>query len=111
MNIANWLERSACLTPDRPALFLGRDIVASYGEFHHHALALAGALRSLGIKPGARVGIFMKNCPDYLIVQYGIWYAGAVAVPINSKLHPKEVEWIVRDAEVALVLSDDAVSG
>ena len=36
---------------------------------------------------------------------YGAWYAGAVVVPINAKLHPREVAWIMGDAEVALTFA------
>ena len=33
----------------------------------------------------------MRNCPEYLVAFYGIWSMGAVILPINSKLHIKEV--------------------
>lgn len=46
----------------------------------------------------------MKNCPEYLIAFYGVWMAGAVAVPINAKLHPKEAAWIIEDSGAGLVL-------
>jgi long-chain acyl-CoA synthetase len=49
--------------------------------------------------PGDRIGIFAKNVPDYLTCFYAIWRAGAAAVPINAKLHPKEAAWILSDAE------------
>ncbi len=95
MNIASWLERSAQIHPDRPALYLGRDCVADYATFHEKALQVAGWLTVQGVEPGDRVAIFMKNCPDFLIVQYGAWYAGAAVVPINSKLHGREAAWII----------------
>lgn len=98
MNIALWLQRQALAHPDRPALFLGREMVADYAGFHDRAARVAGWLQAQGVAPGDRVAIFMKNCPDYLIVQYGIWYAGAVAVPINAKLHGAEVAWIINNA-------------
>ena len=36
----------------------------------------------LGLAPGERVAAFMTNCPEYLEVLYGIWWAGLVAVPV-----------------------------
>ncbi len=51
----------------------------------------------------------MHNCPAYLEILYAIWHAGLVAVPINAKLHPKEVQYILDDAGVALLFVADAL--
>lgn len=114
MNIAQWLYRQAQADGARPALYLGQDLVADYRGFHQKAAAVAGWLRAKGIRPGDRVALFMKNCPDYLITLYGIWYVGAAAVPINAKLHGREAEYILRDADASLVFVspglDDALS-
>ena len=83
MNLAHWLARSAQTGGDRPALFRGEALVANYGQFDAAARAVAGWLRGQGVTPGDRVAIFMKNTPDYLIVFYGIWYAGAAVVPVS----------------------------
>jgi len=105
MNLGNWLYRQAQLNPDRPALFLGRDLIASYGGFHDRAARVAGWLQGQGVRPGDRVAIFMKNAPDYLIVQYGIWYAGAVIVPVNAKLHGREAAYIIGDSGAMLAFT------
>jgi long-chain acyl-CoA synthetase len=44
----------------------------------------------------------MENCPEYFPLLYGIWRAGLSAVPLNSKLHPKEMAWILADSEAKL---------
>ncbi|MCW8843315.1 MAG: AMP-binding protein, partial [Rhodobacteraceae bacterium] len=98
MNLALWLERVAQSAPDRPALFHGRDLDASYGEFYARVMAVAGWLGAQGVSPGDRIGLFMKNLPQYLVAQYAIWAAGAVVVPINAKLHPREAAWILDNA-------------
>lgn len=105
MNISKWLAYTAQIMPDRPALFLGTDLVADYAEFHAAALRLGGALRARGLQPGDRVALFMKNVPDYLIAEYGAWYAGAVVVPINAKLHPREAEFILANSGARLVFA------
>ena len=102
MTLAHWLCQSAKTAPDRPALFLGRDLLHDYGSFHRRASAVAGSLIARGIQPGDRVALFMKNVPDYLIAQYGAWYAGAAIVPINAKLHPREAAWIIENANARL---------
>ncbi|MEZ5674516.1 MAG: AMP-binding protein [Thalassovita sp.] len=110
MNIGFWLQRQAQVAPDRPALFLGRDLVASYGAFHDRAARVAGWLVAQGVKPGDRVAIFMKNCPDLLIVQYGIWYAGAACVPINAKLHGREAAWIIENSGTCVTFSSPGLT-
>lgn len=102
MNLAQWLYRQAQALPERPALFHGTRQIADYAAFDARAARLAEWLRAGGIVPGDRVAIFMKNCPDYLIVQYAIWYAGAVAVPINAKLHGRETAFILEDSGARL---------
>ncbi|MFZ2102897.1 MAG: AMP-binding protein [Oricola sp.] len=102
MNLALWLERTAAVSGARPALLHGERIVADYATFHARAAALAAALGRDGVRSGDRVALFMKNCPDYLVALYGIWIAGAAAVPINAKLHAREAAFIIENAEAAL---------
>ena len=104
MNIASWLERAAAAHGSRPALFLGTDCVADYSSFAQSAAAFAGWLAAQGVTEGQRVALFAKNCPEYLIAMWGIWWAGAVAVPINAKLHAKEAAWIVENAGAVLTV-------
>jgi long-chain acyl-CoA synthetase len=103
MNIALWLEATARGSPSAPALLNGTAVVADYQEFADRAAAIAGALRERhGIEPGDRVAVFMSNRTDYLECLYGIWWAGAAAVPVNAKLHGREAAWIVQHAETRL---------
>ena len=105
MNIAGWLAQTARADPSRPALFHGTEQVATYGAFHERAIALAGALAARGVQPGAHVALFMTNTPEVLIVLHGIWSAGAVAVPINAKLHAREAAFILAHSESVLVFA------
>ena len=52
-----------------------------------------------GCEPGDRVLLFMRNHPRYLELMWGAWWAGLVVVPVNAKLHAREVEWIVANAQ------------
>ena len=106
MNLANWLERAARLHPEAPALMRGTDLVADYAEFYRRSSAIAGALLAqYGIAAGDRVAIFMHNATQYLEAFYATLLLGAVVVPINVKLHPREAAWIVQDAAAGLVVS------
>ncbi len=103
MNLALWLERTAAIHPNRPALFLGETLVANYGQFNRAVTGLAGDMANNNIRPGDRVALFMGNCPEYLISMFGVWAAGAVAVPINAKLHPMEAAFILENSGAKMV--------
>jgi len=107
MNPAEWLARTARRMPDAPALLRGDTHLASYSRFAGSAAAIGASLAERGIGKGTRVAIFMTNRVEYLLAMYGIWFAGAAAIPINSKLHAKEAAWIIGNGGAALVLSDD----
>ena len=102
MNLALWLQRTATVAGDAPAIYHGRDMVADYATFHARAAALAAALAARGIAPGDRVAVFAGNCPDYLVVFFGAWIAGAAVVPVNAKLHAKEAAWIIANSGAKL---------
>jgi len=109
MNPAEWLFRTARLDPEAPALFQGETCIATYRDFNDRAASIGAHLRAAhGVQKGDRVAIFMKNRTEFLEAMYGAWYCGAVVIPINSKLHPREAAWIIEDAgaEIALI-SDD----
>lgn len=105
MNIAHWLERTATCAGQDPALMIGGRVVADYAGFHAQATALARSLAEIGIVPGDRVALYAPNAPEYLVALYGIWIAGAAAVPINAKLHPVEAAFILQDSAAAHVFA------
>jgi long-chain acyl-CoA synthetase len=111
MNIAQWLLRSAATSGDRPALMRGAAVEADYARFAARAGAVAAALAAGGTGPGARVALFAGNGCDYLVALWGIWIAGAVAVPVNARLHPREVAWILEQSGAVLALTDTARAG
>src|SRR3954468_8130145 len=111
MNVAQWLAASARLRPDAPALLSGVTVEADYLRFARRAAAIgAGLSRDHGIQPGDRVALFMTNCTQYLECLYGIWWAGAVAIPINAKLHGREAAWICDNAGAKLAFVSDDTS-
>ncbi len=108
MNLAIWLERAAAQS-DRPALALGRELIADYATLAGRVRSLAASLgREFGLESGDRVGILSGNCPDYLEVLFAAWHAGLIVVPINARLHRDEVAFIVSDSGAAVVFADEA---
>lgn len=103
MNIATLLQRAARRSPDVLAVAVGRNPHSTYGELAGRAAAIAGYLRNdLGFLPGDRIGMAMKNCPEFLEALYGILHAGLCAVPMNAKLHPRECAYILENSGVRL---------
>ena len=81
----------------------GDRLVATYAELARRVTALSRGMREgLGLKPGDRAALVMTNCPEYIEILYAAWWAGLAAVPINAKLHPKEAEYILTNAEASV---------
>jgi long-chain acyl-CoA synthetase len=96
MNLVQLLLRSAQWLPERPALALGTRTAARYGELARRVRQLASGMRArLGLAPGDRVALAMKNCPEFWEVLFASWHGGLVAVPMNAKLHPREFAYIL----------------
>ncbi|MEO8164335.1 MAG: AMP-binding protein [Betaproteobacteria bacterium] len=99
MNLTHFLARSARTFPDNPAVSLGESVWIRYGDLMRRVAAMAAGIRNgLGLLPGDCVALAMANCPEYVEIWYAAWYAGLTTVPMNAKLHPKELEYILRDS-------------
>jgi long-chain acyl-CoA synthetase len=108
MNVALWLARAAQRFGALTAIGHGRDAWCSYRELAQRAAALAAWLHAQGIVAGDRVALFAPNSPQYLVMLWGIWWRGAAAVPINAKLHAREVAWILQHSGARLAYCDAA---
>lgn len=111
MNIARWLRQAGADSPSATAVRLGTAAFASYGELSRRAAALAAHFSGeLGLSPGSRLAIAAGNSPQYLEAMFGAWWAGLAVVPINVKLHPSEIAWILRDAEAGALCASTATA-
>ncbi len=99
MLLAELLVRQARLQPDRAAIFHGTQSYANYWQWAARSAGLAKRLTEAGLSPGDRVLLYLNNHPRYLEILWAAWWAGLVVVPVNAKLHPREVEWIIENAE------------
>ncbi len=92
--------------PKDPAMFF-KGASLSYIELEQQSNALATALLSLGIGKGDRVALIMPNSPQMLISEFGIWKAGAIAVPMNPLYTINELEHALNEcgAETVIVLT------
>ncbi|MCU1364883.1 MAG: long-chain fatty acid--CoA ligase [Ilumatobacteraceae bacterium] len=107
MNPAVWVERHGRARPDDPALADGERVHATWATFAARTAAAAAGLRDdLGLVPGDRVAIVMRNRPEYLEALFAIWHAGLVAVPVNARLHRDEIAYILGHSGSAVALTD-----
>jgi long-chain acyl-CoA synthetase len=104
MSLATVLEHYAGLQPDRLAVVCG-DTRLTYGQLDSSASQLAHGLTSLGIGPGDHVALSCPNLPYFPIAYFAILKVGAVVVPLNPLLKPREIAYHLRDSDArALVV-------
>ncbi len=109
MNLFALLDQTSRRLPDRGAVYHGRRRVCTWRELRHRALCLAGSIRQ-HYPAGARIAIASENRPEIVELLFGIWAAECVAVPINYKLHPREMMQILDDAGVSHVFASAAIA-
>ena len=100
------LGESSKRYPEDPSLlFKGASL--SYGDLDRQSNAFASALVESGVRKGDRVALLLPNSPQMIIAEFGIWKAGAIAVPINPIYTDYELVHAFNEcgAEVAVVLT------
>jgi len=88
--LAALLESVAARYPDRPFVVTEHE-TQSYAELADWSVRLARGLVDSGVLPGERVGLFLPNGAEMIAARFAAARAGAVAVPISFRLHPREL--------------------
>jgi len=103
ITLQQFLTDTAAKYPDRVCtIFKGAEI--TYQEMEDLSDCLAAGFKSIGLKKGDRVGLFMPNTPQFLIAFYGILKAGGIVVATNPLYTEREIEYQVNDAGVELMV-------
>jgi long-chain acyl-CoA synthetase len=97
------------LAIDADAVALARRVDGSWqdvtiGQFHHEVTALAKGLMASGVQPGDRVALLSKTRYEWTLVDYAIWWAGAVTVPVYESSSPSQIAWILSDSAAVAVI-------
>jgi acyl-CoA synthetase (AMP-forming)/AMP-acid ligase II len=103
MNIGSVLTEAARKHPEHTAIVYG-ELRRSYRALNERANRLASALRRSGLGRGDRVAILQRNCPELVETLFASFKAGAVAVPINSRLHPREYQYVIDHSGAKVVV-------
>jgi len=80
------------------------DVTAA--EFLAEVSAVAKGLIAAGIEPGARVGLFSKTRYEWTLLDYAIWFAGAITVPVYETSSADQVHWILQDSEAEAIVAE-----
>jgi fatty-acyl-CoA synthase len=103
----NHIARHAHAKPDEVYLrFEGRSV--TWARLHERVNAIAAAMAARGIGFGDRVAIMMTNRPEFLETMFAASALGAIAVPVNFRLTPDEVAYILTDSGAALLVVEEA---
>jgi long-chain acyl-CoA synthetase len=110
MNLPTAFADSVAKNARKTAIFWG-DAEFTYQTLFDQALRLAAHLQQhLGVRPGDRVGLWLKNCPEFVPALFGPLRAGAAVVPINNFLKPGEVNYILADAGIDVLITDASMA-
>lgn len=109
MNLFALLNQVASRFADRGAVFHGERMLYTWCELRDRVLRLATSLRQLA-GPGARIAIASENRPEIVELMFAIWAAECVVVPVNYKLHPREMTQILDDAGVSQAFASPKIA-
>lgn len=105
----DWLKKWAYYTPGK--IFLrehNRQFEWTYSDFNRRTDALAEYLVSgLSIRPGDRIAVYSKNRAEYVMLFLACIKCGAVLVPLNFRLMPRELDILISDAEPAVIYYEE----
>lgn len=102
----DWLRKRASLTPAAPAVILGGATV-TWADLDARVDQVAEALLVRGVGAGDRIAVLLPNGLPFVELVHAVPRAGAVLVPLNTRLSPSELAWQIDDAGARLVLHDD----
>ncbi|MDP2663751.1 MAG: AMP-binding protein, partial [Dehalococcoidia bacterium] len=105
MNIGEGLTLNAINYPNKTALvYEGRR--ATYSEMNRRTNRLANAVAGIGLGRGDKVAVLLHNCPEYMEAIFALAKLGVVIVPLNYRLAPPEVEYIVNNSDSRLLITE-----
>lgn len=109
MSIVEGLRKSAVETPDKTACICGETRL-SFQQVSERVNRLSGSLSNLGVGRGDRVAILSLNCHQFFELYYAVPQLGAIVVPINFRLQPQEIKYIIDHSGSRIAFIDPALA-
>jgi len=106
MYMTQCLQRILQQEPQRIATVFG-DRRQTYQQFGDRVARLAGALQTLGMAAGDRVGMLALNSDRYLEYIMGVWWGGGVLNPVNIRWSVPEIVYALDDCNTAILIVDE----
>jgi acyl-CoA synthetase (AMP-forming)/AMP-acid ligase II len=111
LTIRDFLDRAVTVFPDRPAVIDEPAVIGSLGTINYRELeararGMALTLDELGVAAGERVAIVSPNAARFQIAYFGVSGYGRVLVPVNYRLGPDEVRYVVEHSGASVLLVD-----
>jgi amino acid adenylation domain-containing protein len=103
-------EQQAALRQGKTAVIWGKHAV-SYGELEARSNQLAHHLRHLGVQAEDRIAVCLSRSPELISAMLGIWKAGGAAVPLDPEYPVDRLHFLIKDAGVNLILSEQRFRG
>ncbi len=104
MIVRDYLEKQARERPNKSAILFKEERI-TFSELHSMSNQLANRLLNLGIKKGDRVVLLFQNCPEFCVAYFAILKIGAIAVVLDFRLSPAEMEPLFQEAEVSAIIT------
>jgi len=101
--VFHFLDEAARSCPERPCIIF-KEEVSTYAQVTGLTDKAAASLRALGLRKGERVGLFMPNCPEFVLAYFAILKAGGAVVATNPLYTPPEVVHQVNDAGIGTMI-------
>lgn len=109
MILTEMLNKAKKLHPQKEAVRCG-DHVFTYREFARRINALACVLSESGVARNDKVAVLLPNCHRFLEIYFAVAQIGAVSVPLNFRLSPGELSYILTDSEAKVLIVDPSFS-
>ena len=106
--IYKFLQEAAELSPDNVATVIF-DKEMKYSELWDKVLRFANSLHKLGVKKGDRIGIYLPNCPQFVIAFFAINRLGAMIIPFNTQYVDHELNYHINDYGARMIICLDIV--
>ncbi|MFC6706696.1 acyl-CoA synthetase [Flexivirga alba] len=107
--LGSWTQRRARMTPGKTALVQDGHRV-TYRQLQLTSTRLAHGLRSRGVAPGDRVAFLGLNSIELVAAMFATASLGAVFVPLNTRLAPPELSYVLANSEPTIVLAEDSLT-
>ena len=107
----DWLAHHEDIRGDKIAIRdLDTDQQISYRQLNRRAASLAAYMQANGVKKGDRVALLIRNCPAFFEVQFACSKIGAICLPLNWRLTPNELTYILNDSTPCTLVHDHIFS-